>query len=504
MIMKNKMGKLLCLILLSALLLSSCSKSKENKMSIRVGITDDIVSLDTAGTKDILSETVGRCVFSTLYTFDENLALTPCLAEKAEQVSDLEWVFTIRDDAKFQDGSPLTASDVKFSINRAMTAGQLADQSLQVIDSIETVDDTTIRFTTKEVMANLPTLFVRTSTSIMSEKAMADPAYDVNKPVGSGPFKVIERVEGKEIQLERFDGYFKGKAKTPLLSFVVEPSEPNSTASLLNGNLDVLYRVSANEADYLKLNDTISLYQVDSTKTELLIFNPNVEPIQNVKVRQAIAYAIDKQNIVDNVLSGYGRVQSSMIPAPLLGFENFNGYSYDTEKAKALLAEAGYPDGFTFTVLTFDSQRKKLMEYLKLDLDKVNIKLNYEFLELADYLDIVEQGTQMGSVMSWTSNADPDSTLTQLYSKNGHPTVNQSGFSDPRVEQLLQQGRMETDGEKRDEIYKQANQIIAENYVAIPLYQPAVLVAARKEIGGVQINAQGIFGYESLYLTEEK
>lgn len=501
--MKPRLRKWSCLPLALLLLLGGCgSVPKEDVTPIRVAITDDIVSLDVAGTKDILSETVGRCVFSTLYTFDENLNLVPCLAEQAEQVSDLMWEFTLRGDAKFHDGSPVTAADVAFSAKRAMT-GELADQSLLVIAQMEAVDDVTLRVTTVEPVANLPSLFVRTSTSVMSEAAMRNPDYSVDKPVGSGPFQVVEWVKGQEIKLERFDDYFKGAAKAPYVSFVVEPSEPNSTASILNGKIDLLYRVAANEGDYLRLNDAATLYQSDSTKTELLILNPRVAPIGDIRVRQAIACAIDKENLVGNVLSGYGRAQSSMIPAPLLGFSNFDGYSYDPERAKALLTEAGYPEGFSFTVLTFDSQRKKLMEYLKLDLAKVNIALDYEFLELAEYLNIVEQSTQMGSVMSWTSNADPDSTLTQLYSKAGHPTVNQSGYTDPRVEEILREGRMTTDTKKREELYREANTLIAESYVAIPLYQPAVLVAARTEIGGVQTNPQGLFGLESLYRTSQ-
>lgn len=490
--------KLLCLLLITALLLSGCGGVEPDSTPINVGITDDIVSLDVAGTKDILSETVGRCVFSTLYTFDEKLNLSPCLAENAEQVSELEWHFSIRKDAEFHDKTPLTAADVVFSIQRAQTVKN-ADQSLLAIQSIKAVDDHTVQVVTAEPMVNLPSLFVRTSTSVMSQKAMEAPGYDVSKPVGSGPFQVVERKEGERVSLQRFDDYFQGAAKTKFLNFIVDPSEPNSTASILNGKLDILYRVAASDGDYLDLNETVTLYREDSTKTELLILNPRVAPLDDIRVRQAIAYAIDKQNIVENVLSGYGRVQSSMIPAPLLGFADFDGYEYNPEKARSLLTEAGYPDGFDLTVLTFDSQRKNLMEYLKVDFAKANIRLNYEFMELDVYLDQVEAGTQMGSVMSWTSNADPDSTLTQLYSKAGHPTVNQSGFTDPRAEELLDQGRKEAFAEARDKIYREVNEIIANSYYSIPLYQPSVLVAARSEIAGVQINPQGIFGYESLY-----
>lgn len=505
--MKNRrLSKIYCaiaLVLALTLPLDGCGAQKKDTAPIRVAISDDVTSLDVAGTKDVLSETVGRCVFSTLYTFDENLKLIPCLVETAEQTSELKWTFTIREDAKFHDGSTITASDAVFSLIRAQTVKQ-ADQSLLIMEKIEAVDNTTLRITTKEPMANLPSLLVRTSTSVMSEKAMSDPNYNLEKPVGSGAFRVLEWEKGKEIRLERFDEYFGGAAQTELLSFVVESSEPNSTAALLNGTVDLLFRVAASEGDYLRLDDDVDLYQVDSTKTELLILNPRVEPMGDIRVRQAIACAIDKQNIVDNVLSGYGRVQSSMIPAPLMGFAGFGDYSYDQERAKELLTEAGYPNGFAFTVLTSDSQRKKLMEYIKLDLARVNIDLKYEFLELPDYLKLVEEAGRMGSIMSWTSNADPDSALTQLYSKAGHPTVNQSGFTDPRVEELLQQGRIATDSKKRDEIYKEANTIIAESYLSIPLYQPNLLIAARKEIGGVLINPQGLFGYENLYRTAEK
>lgn len=480
----------------AALVLTGCGKKRE-EAPINVALIDDIVSLDVAGTKDIMSETVGRCVFSTLYTFDENLNLLPCLAESSEQISEKEWIYYLNKDVKFHDGSSLTASDVKFSLERAKSI-ELADKSLMIIEQIEAVDEYTVKITTAVPITNLSSFLVRTSSSIMSEKAVQSPGYDFNKPIGSGPFKVVECVKGKEIKLERFDEYFKDPAQSKYLNFIIEPSEQNSTAAILNGNIDVLFRVSANDADYLSLNESIKVYQGDSTKTEFLLFNSKQPPLADIRVRQAIAYAIDKENIIYNVMNGYGRLQSSIIPAPLIGFQDFNGYTYDVEKSLELLKEAGYEDGFDFTVLTFDVQRKKLMEYLKLDLAKVNIRLNYDLLELNDYLKIIEKQEQMASVMNWTSDADPDSMLTQMFSKAGHITVNQSGFTDERVEALLEQGRSEKNEQMRDEIYSEVNQIIAESYSVLPLYQSAVLVAARKEISGVKINPQGIFAYDSL------
>lgn len=484
------------LVLAAAVLCSGCAP-KQEAVPIKVAVIEDIISLDPANTKDIISETVARCIFSTLYTFDEQMNLTPCLAESSEHISDTEWLFHLRKDAKFHDGSKLTAADVKFSIERAQTA-EKADNSLQAIASIEVVDESTVKVTTQEILPSLPSLFVRASTSIMSQAAVSRADYNFDQPIGSGPFVLETRVPGQSISLRRFPDYFLGAAQTELLEFLVEPSEQTGTASILNSTVDILFRVSASDGDYLDLNEDVNLYQMDSTKTELLLFNPQAAPLDDIRVRKAIACAIDKQNIVDNVLDGYGTPQSSMLPAPLPGFLACDDYSYDPEQARALLEEAGYADGFSLTALTFDIQRKKLMEYLKLDLAQVNIQLDYEFLELKDYLALVEQDKHMLSVMSWTSNPDPDSTFVQLYSKAGHPTLNQSGFIDPQVDDLLMQARTLDDAEQRRTIYEQINKLIAASYHSLPLYQPAVLVAARSDIEGVRINPQGLFGYETL------
>lgn len=494
----NKLKKIISILMVMVIIFTGGCASKEDETPITVALSDDIVSLDAAGTKDVISETVARCIYSTLYTFDEKMELTPCLAESSERVSESEWKFSLKKNAKFHDGSPITASDVKYSIDRAMSI-EKAEKALLIIANVEAVDPYTVKVTTVEPVANLPSIFVRVSTSIMSEKALNSSNYDFNKPIGSGPFKVIERKEGESVQLERFDEYFFEPAQSKFLTFVVKPSDQDSTASLLNKNIDVAFRVSAADCDYLKLNSGVKIYEQDSTKMELFLFNTSKTPLNDLRVRQAISYAVNKQNIVDNVVGGYGKPLSSVIPPPILGAIDFEGFTYDPEKSRQLLSEAGYSDGFDLTVLTFDTQRKMLMEYLKLDLAKVGIRLNYEFLNLAEYLDLVEKNEYMATIMSWTSNADPDSTFSQIYSKSGHATVNQSKFTDPRVEELLIQGKLESNIEKRKAIYEEASRIVAESYYVLPLYQPSVLVATGSEIKGVRINPQGIFGYDSLY-----
>lgn len=499
---RHRIRNALCVLLAAVLILTTgCSgQEKESKESlpVSIGLTDDLVSLDPAVTKDTVSETIARCTFSTLYTFDENMELVPCLAEKSQQVSDLEWTFTIRNNAYFHDGTPLTASDVKYSVQRAK-AMEGGDSSLSIIDKVEAPDPYTLQVTTTEPFVNLPSVFVRVSTSVMSEKAMAKDTYSIDQPIGSGPFQFVSRSPGKSVELKRFDQYFLKPAKTEYLNFLIQPSEQERTANLLTGELDVVFRISPYDCDNLKLNDDVKIYQTDSTKMELMQFNPDYAPLNDIRVRQAIAHAINRQTLVDNVLNGYGSPLNSLLPPPLAGAIGDADFSYNPELSKQLLKEAGYADGLELTALTFDMMRKNMMEYIRLDLAQVGIQLNYEFYELSDYLDIIKKNQHQATLMSWTSNADPDSTFSQLYSKNSSPTVNQCHYSDQQVEVLMTQGKMEQDPEKRRTIYEEANRIVSSSYFYLPLYQPMILVAAGTDIGGVRINAQGIFSYESLY-----
>lgn len=486
---------------MAGILLMGCGKKEETP--IRVALTDDIVSLDIAGTKDTMSETVGRCVFSTLYTFDENMELQPCLAEGEERVSELEWLFHLRKDAVFQDGTPVKASDVVFSLNRAMSI-ELAEKSLLIIDRVEAPDDYTVKVITKEPDANLKSMFVRVSTSVMSEKAMGSPDYDFDHPVGSGPYKVVERKAGESILLERFDDYFQGPADNQYLEFVIDPSEQNRTASLLNNTIDVTVRISTADSDYLKLEEDVRVYEHSSTKMELFSLNPDSGPFEHVKVRQAVFCAIDRQKLVDNVARGYGSILNSMVPPPVPGAIEFDGFAYNPELSRKLLEESGYGDGFSFTVISFDELRKQMLEYIKLDLAQVGIRMDYEFYELDEYLKIIEEDRHMATIMSWTSNPDPDSTFSQLFSKTGHVTTNHSKFSDGRVEELLRRGKEEENRIARGKIYEEANEIVAESYCVLPLYQPSVVIAAGDDIEGIRLNSQGIFGYESMRRVKEK
>lgn len=463
---------------------------------IDIGIYEDISGLDVAGSKDMFSENIARCIFSTLFAYDEEMNIVPLLVRDYQQLSDLEWEFQLHEGVKFHDGSDLTARDVVYSLRRAQQH-EKKDAVLDVIVGMEAVNDVTVRMTTS-VPTNLPDALVRISSSIMSEAAMARADYDLETPVGSGPFRLLERQPGEIIRLERFDDYFLEPAKSKYLNFVVDTSESNRTASLLNGTLDVLFRVDTLDCDSLRLDSEIAVYQQDSSKMEVLQLNPAHAPLDDIRVRQAIAHAVDKQKLVDKLLDGYGVPLNGVLPTTLMGAIANEESTYDLERAKELLAEAGYPDGFSISMINYDEQRKKAMEYIKLDLAQVGITLDYEIMDRSAYMEQLTAGANQITVVTWTCNADPYSVFAQLYGKAGLITVNHSRYSDPQVEVLIEQARAERDPQRRETLYRQANEIVTGSGVYIPLFQPQILVAANKKVQGVRTNAQGVFSYESL------
>lgn len=495
-----RMRIILCCILVLSVALSACSvpgKKGSEKEVVKIALTQDLLSFDPMQTSDIFSEAVLRCVYTSLYDFDDDLNLRKKLVKTEKVVDDDTWQFEIYDKVKFQDGSSLTTDDVIFSIERARKGGR-TEKLLELIDGTEKVNDTTFRIHTKEPYPNLPSLFAKAETSIVSQKVVEKEGYDFKEPVGAGPFKLKDRKEGEKISLEAFDDYFLEKAKSPYLDFVVIVTEQERTAAFLNGDVDVLFSVSAYDCEKLKVSKDVNLLQSPSTKIEYLSLNNLHAPLDNPKVRLAISYAIDRDKITEGIYHGYSTPSSSLIPEGIIGYVE-SPVKYDPEKAKELLKEAGYENGFAFTVITIDTIRKNTMEYIKLDLANIGIELNYELITMKEAAQRMTEGKHESILVGWAFNSDPNSVLPLLLGTGSGKTMNSSNYSNPVVDDLLKQGQSEKDAEKRKQIYEQVNQIVTQDAPIVVLQNPMVLSAAKKNIEGLHFNPQGLYQYEALH-----
>lgn len=495
------MKKSFCsMLVLACVFLSACgvtTKETPTEKPIKIALTQDMLSFDPIKTTDIYSEAILRCVYTSLYDFDENLQLRPKLVKTATVIDDYTRSIEIHSGVTFQDGSALTTDDVIFSIERAMT-GERTQKLLEVIDSVEKVDETTFLLHTKEPYGDVMSLFAKAETSILSKKVVENPDYDFTTPVGAGPFKLAAREVGSTISLERFDDYYLEKAASPLLDFIVLVTEQERTTAFLNGDVDILFGVSAYDCDKIRLSENAELLQSPSTKIEYLSLNTTHPPLDNPKVRLAISYAINRDKIASDVYHGYAVPASSLIPSGVIGYKE-SPVTYDPEKAKALLKEAGYENGFEFTAITVNTIRKNTMEYIKLNLADVGITFNYNLVTMEEAVDAMNANEHGGILVGWAFNSDPNGVLPVVLGTGSGKTMNSSRYSNPFVDDLIVQGRSEDDETKRTAIYEQINEIVTEDAPIVVLLNPMALSAAHSDIEGIHFNAQGLFQYESLY-----
>lgn len=391
----------------------------------------------------------------------------------------------------------MTTDDVIFSIERAMI-GERTKKLLEMVDSVEKVDDLTFLIRSKEPYADLLALFAKAETSIVSKAVVESPGYDFSTPVGAGPFQLVSREVNKKISLERFEDYYLDKAASQYLDFVVIVTEQERTTAFQNGEVDLLFSVSAYDCEKLRLSPNVRLLQSPSTKIEYLSLNTQHPPLDNPKVRLAISYAINRTNIANGVYHGFSTPDSSLIPKGITGYIN-SPITYDPEKAKELLKEAGFEDGFEFTVITINTIRKNTLEYIKLDLAAVGIQLNYNLITMQEAVDMMNAGEHDGILVGWAFSADPNSVLPVLLGTGSGKTMNSSNYSNPEIDELIIQGRAEADPDKKRQLYEKINQIVTEDAPIVVLQHPMVLSAALNNIEGIHFNSQGLIQYESLY-----
>lgn len=495
-----KRNLLLWILVSICVLLSGCSyltyKTAEEP-PLQIALPQDMLSFDPMLTSDIFSEAILRCVYTSLFDFDDNLKLRPKLAKTVSTLNQFTWEIEIHDNVKFHDGSLLTTDDVIFSITRAMEGGR-TQKLLEMVESVEKVDDTTFLIHSKEPYPDLLSLFAKAETSIVSKKAVETPGYDFSVPVGAGPFKLISRVENEKISLERFDGYYLEKAASRYLNFLVLVTEQERTASFLNGDVDLLFSVSAYDCEKLKLSEKVQLLQHPSTKIEYLSLNNLRPPLDNPKVRLAISYAINRENITNSVYHGYASPSASLIPKGVIGYVD-GLVAYDPEHAKELLRQAGFENGFSFDVITIDTIRKNTLEYIKLDLAKVGITLNYNLVTMKEAGNLMTAGEHDAILVGWAFNSDPNSVLPLILGTRSGKTMNSSNYSNPETDALIKEGREESDPERKRQIYEELNRKVVEDSPMVIIHNPMILSAARNDIDGIHLNAQGLIQYESLF-----
>ena len=480
--------------------------------TLKAGLDGDILTFDPLTSGAYADREVYYNVYDTLVAFDTNLQIIPALAEKWETPDPKMYVFHIRQGVKFHDGTDLNADAVKFNIDRYLTDKTSRRKAeIDTIVSVDVVDPYTVTFNLKAPFAPLlPTLADRAGM-ILSPKVIQALGPDAlaAKPIGagSGPFKFVEAVKDDHITFERNANYWKKDAAGNQLPYVDKLTYRPITdatvllANLKTGDLDIFYSIAAKDVAGVKSGSELTIKDVAGLGFNGLEFNVTKEPFNKKELRQAVAEAIDRDQINKTVYFGVNTVAQGAIPPSSWAYDaNYKPYGANIAKAKEYLKAGGKPDGFTFDfkVGSGSPVTTQLAQLLKDQLAKAGITANIVQEERAALSNDQNTGNFQMLIFGWSGRPDPDGNLYNIFHTGGG--LNYGGYSTPAVDDLLEKARAAGDQAQRKDLYQQAQKLIVDDAaMAFYSFVPAYLVMQPK-VQGVQLYPDFMMRFEGAWL----
>jgi peptide/nickel transport system substrate-binding protein len=391
--------------------------------------------------------------------------------------------FNLRKGIRFHDGAPLTSRDVLASFKRILTDKQsLQAPNLQNIGEMDAPDEHTVVLTLKKADANA--LEDINSRVIMKQITAEKMGEADNKPIGTGPFKFTSWERSGQFVLRRNDAYW---GKAPRIDEVIYKSiqeDAARIAALEAGQVDLISNVPPHEVARLKANPRLRVQQVQGLRPIFLILSPAYKPMDNPKVRRAITHAIDRERIIKHILEGYAYPLNGLLSPQVFGYEpSAKAYPYDPEKAKQMLSEAGFPNGVEIDYYSPTGRYPKDREVAQViveQLSKVGIKANLKTPEWSIFNTDYKNGKYQFYLTGRGSLTDAD-TLFQQYFRTG-ATRRTLGYSNPKLDELLDQEQLTFDVKKREKLLWEAHRIILEDAPAIPLWNAMDIYAYRADL----------------------
>lgn len=463
----------------------------------------DVTSLDPHQGKETPAVQVTDQIFDTLTVVNTATGeVDPLIAESWDQTSDTSYTFKIRQGIKFHDGSDLTAEDVKFSLDRAIASAAVS-YIVDFIDTVTVVDDYTVDITTKEPYAPaIRNLSVPFSAIVPKALVEADEEAFKTSPVGSGPYKFVEWKQGDSVTLTANEDYFEGAPATPNLIMKVIPEAAQRTIALETGEVDLAYDILPNDLNKIADNPDLTLYDAPSLTCFYVSMNMNKAPFDDQRVRDAINYAIDRELIVETIASGSGQAADAIIAPDVFGYYDVEDYEYNPEKAKELLAEAGYENGFETSLWVNDNQtRIEVCGAIQAMLQDVGITCGVEIIEFGSFISKTTAAEHDMAYFGWvTSTVDADYSYYSLeHSSQQGAAGNRSFINDPEVDALVEEGRTSVDDKERLEAYKNLAVKLREVNNNAPIYYSNITAGSNAKVEGFGMDP---IGYHKLHNTK--
>ena len=492
----------LFLALLCSLSLLSCSSHPAPNTLVMI-IESSPTNLDPRIGIDGFSERIDNLIFDDLLARDENLNVKPALAERWEIPDPLTYIFHLHSGVRFHNGQPLTARDVKWTFDSLLTGKIHSTKSAvyRFVASVEARDDSTVVFHLKEPFS---TLLWNLSDGAMGIVPYGTLNEITDHPIGSGPFRFVRAEPDKEVILERNDDYWGPKARLERVRFAVVPDTITRALELRKGSADIaINALTSDMVATLEHEPKLAVLRGPGTVLQYMNFNLRDPVLRDVRVRHAIALAVDRRPILQYLWRGFAQPANSILPPQSWAYDdNVPRYEHDPDRARQLLDAAGYlaHNGIRFQITmktSTDENTRLMVAVLQQQLRDVQIQLDIRTFEFATFFSDITKGAFQIHSLRWVgSNEDPDIFEYAFHSSKFPPNgANRTFYSNPRLDALIDQARAELDQKTRKKLYAQIQEILADDLPSINLWYLDNVLVHTKRVRNLTLNPAGNYDF---------
>lgn len=524
---RNKFFIAFFIVLSLSALAISCRDRTNADRPFTIALDGNFSNLDPIGSTTVTAndERLRTLLFNSLVKKNDQFDYVGELAKEINTSADGAIItFVLQDNVKFHDGKVLSSADVKYTLDKLFaTNGAKASAFYDTagtekkphILSVETPDEKTVNIKIarpalkNQLLSNLvPVAIVPSGSEVGTQASGTKP------PLGTGPYKFVSFDAVQNIaQVEKFNDYFEGAPAIDKIQIKALPDANSLQAELKSQIVDLapgVINLTPDTFQSLRQDSNLKVEEFDGSNIQYLGFNTQVEPLNNVKVRQAIAYAVNREKIINDLLLGQAKIAHSVLPEGLWAYNAGTKYDYNPEKAKQLLDEAGFKDANgdglrEMTKISFKTSSGNLAvgqftQLIVSQLKEVGIPVEIDSVELRVMLSQLQKGQYQMTTGRWVGGNQDPIFLRDLFASSEIPSEsrasrNRSRYSNKEVDELLSQAINETDREKAKGLYLKAQDIISAEVPMLPLWYPANMVVANKRVENIKVNASGDWSF---------
>ena len=501
-------------VILSFTLLLTLSCRTQNKDVVTIGLSDKFSTLNSLTTKssEAAGERIRNLMFNTLVRKNEKFEYVGELAKEIAVSEDGKVVtFNLRDNVKFHNGKTLTSADVKYTFDQLMASdgfkrGAFVEtvdkQTVPLVTSLDTPNPLTAVFTLSrtgiknQFLSNLVPVPIIPEGSIEQQN---------DKPVGSGPFKFVSFDSAQNIvEFDAFPDYWEGAPKVGKIRVRTIADANSLQAELQSGGVDIAplpTNLAPDSINSLGLNPNLNVGKFDGSNIQYLQFNTSEAPFNNAKLRQAVAYAINREEIINKLLSGQATIAHSILPSGSWAYYAPTKYSYEPEKAKQLVKESGYNNEvLKFKFSSGSAATSQYAQVIQNSLKEIGLNVELETLERATLLEQLGKGQFQMNTGIWIGGNQDPIFLKDLFATGAIPDekikcCNRSRYSNPEFDKIIEQALSAPNQEQAKEFYFKAQEIVSAEVPMLPLWYPANMVISNKRIDNITIGASGEWNF---------